>query len=366
MMRKYTLQGITLIELLVVILIVVTLGAVVVPNLAPSIEQRRTREAARGISTFVAGARARAIRNGQPVGVLLQRLGSNLNASVALFYAEVPPASAGDLLTTALQLQLASSTPDMNGEYTVNARAQWGGFVGSRVGDLVQLERKGFYYRIVAFPTARSLTLQVHPNGGELPWPLTPTWSNPVAFQIFRQPVFYHTDPMTGTVGSGVAASSSEVLQLPPGTAIDLFCSRLPGASVQDIDMGNWGIQDDRPVVIVFSPSGGISSIIVSQGASFTPVGSVNLLVGKADKTPMPAPSAIDTWDDKNSNLFDMQNLWITINHTNGQVTTAENASVNRSAGQPFALAMGNDAKFVQAMLEATRFTRDTRTLGGE
>src|SRR6187397_53136 len=47
--------GMTLVELLVVVVIITTLVAAAIPLIAPSNDDRRLREAARGLNTFIAG-----------------------------------------------------------------------------------------------------------------------------------------------------------------------------------------------------------------------------------------------------------------------------------------------------------------------
>ena len=53
--------GVTIVELLVVITLLLMITAVTVPTIAPAIQQRRVREAARLTSSYIAAARARAM-----------------------------------------------------------------------------------------------------------------------------------------------------------------------------------------------------------------------------------------------------------------------------------------------------------------
>ena len=53
-------EGLTLIELLAVIIILTTIVAAAIPIMAPSNDDRRLREATRGLNTFISGAQARA------------------------------------------------------------------------------------------------------------------------------------------------------------------------------------------------------------------------------------------------------------------------------------------------------------------
>ena len=97
----------TLIELLVVVVIITTLVAAAIPLIAPSNDDRRLREAARGLNTFISGAQTRAIALRRPFGVAIKRLsqdtkkntvGDSTNdngMSVEAFYVEQLPPYAG-------------------------------------------------------------------------------------------------------------------------------------------------------------------------------------------------------------------------------------------------------------------------------
>ena len=67
-------RGMTLIELLVVVVIITTLVAAAIPLIAPSNDDRRLREAARGLNTFISVAQTRAIALAPPFGVAIKRL----------------------------------------------------------------------------------------------------------------------------------------------------------------------------------------------------------------------------------------------------------------------------------------------------
>ena len=62
-------RGITLIELLVVIIILTTLVAAAIPILSPSNDDRRLREASRGVNAFITGAQMKAVELRRPYGV---------------------------------------------------------------------------------------------------------------------------------------------------------------------------------------------------------------------------------------------------------------------------------------------------------
>ena len=65
-------QGLTLIELLVAVTIMLMITAIAIPLVAPSGDERRTRETSRLVTSFFQGARTRAIQTGRPFGVISQ------------------------------------------------------------------------------------------------------------------------------------------------------------------------------------------------------------------------------------------------------------------------------------------------------
>src|SRR4051812_6459469 len=74
-------RGMTLIELLVVVVIITTLVAAAIPLISPSNDDRRLREAARGLNTFITGAQTRAIANRRQYGVAIKRLSQDTKKS---------------------------------------------------------------------------------------------------------------------------------------------------------------------------------------------------------------------------------------------------------------------------------------------
>src|SRR5947207_6184733 len=75
--------GMTLVELLVVIIIMTTIVAAAIPLMSPSNDDRRLREAARGLNTYITGAQSRAIALKRPVGVALKRLSQDTNTDLS-------------------------------------------------------------------------------------------------------------------------------------------------------------------------------------------------------------------------------------------------------------------------------------------
>jgi prepilin-type N-terminal cleavage/methylation domain-containing protein len=88
-------HGVTLLELLVVMLILLMVTAAAIPMMAPALQNRRMREAARLASSYISGARARAIQSGRDVGVMIERFEGRPYA-MTLSYVDVPLPYAGD------------------------------------------------------------------------------------------------------------------------------------------------------------------------------------------------------------------------------------------------------------------------------
>lgn len=96
--------GFTLVELLVVIFIMLLITAVTIPVIAPAMNNRDVREAARMIDVFINGARTRAKLNGHPYGVMLERMPGQPNGVVTLSYCEQPDAYSGDYQASGIRM----------------------------------------------------------------------------------------------------------------------------------------------------------------------------------------------------------------------------------------------------------------------
>ena len=83
------------------IIILTTLVSAAIPLLAPTNDDRRLREASRGVNSFIAAAQMKAIQLQRPFGVALKRLSQDTNSdptvrhednavSIELYYVEQP------------------------------------------------------------------------------------------------------------------------------------------------------------------------------------------------------------------------------------------------------------------------------------
>jgi hypothetical protein len=86
---------------LVVIIILTTIVGAAIPVLAPAGDDRRLREATRGLNTYITGAQARAIAEHRPFGIALKRLGQETGkaddraACLEVYYVEQQAPYAG-------------------------------------------------------------------------------------------------------------------------------------------------------------------------------------------------------------------------------------------------------------------------------
>jgi len=115
-------QGMTLVELLVVVAIIGLLAVAVLPNLAGSGERARVREAARSVSSFIAGVQAEAIQSRTGAGLWIESLPNSIEGSIAaidLFMAVVPEPYSGEFTTSKLRvLSTSGSLPPAPGDST--------------------------------------------------------------------------------------------------------------------------------------------------------------------------------------------------------------------------------------------------------
>ena len=102
---------------------------------------------------------------------------------------------------------------------------------------------------------------------------------------------------------------------------------------------------DPRPVLIVFSPDQSIDTVTFAQPpnppggpsagkmATDRPVGHIFLHVGRGSQIGRPASALGYQSPNFTGNLLDTSNIWVTINHLSGKVTTAENIDWRTSQG---------------------------------
>ena len=326
----------TLIELLIVMAIMLMVTAAAIPMIVPATRNRQMRESVRLVNSYIAGARARAIETGRPVGVMFERFNGQ-NFSMNLSYVEVPLPYSGDTVNSRVLVSGGEITSFVSGD------ALWQNQI--RYGDLVKLNYRGESFILTSTTTPPDTkvgrVVTTAPGGtdrwylystisGGIPSNLPQSYSNSpgTPFQIFRQPV----------------RSSAAPLQLPEGIVVDLQLSGIglgPSGIFGNINTGTTP-PTYNPVtwnpIVMFSPNGAVSSVHMSQGM-LRPNSPIYFLMGRRELMHDVSKSGYD------ENLYDpnttnpenqyLQNFWISIANTTGTVTTAECAANTGPANDP-------------------------------
>lgn len=308
--------GMTLVELLVVVAIIGLLAVTVLPNVATTTENRRSREAARVTSSFFAKAQSRAIGRPEWAGVTILPPPTNPTAlfAIDLFQANVPQVYRGESYASTATLSGNSWTRTV----TYPADGSIPAARSVKKYDLIRFDGRGPWYELTAdggtgvqfrgtpggFVAANELTGQTERN---TPWP---TMDTPHTFEILRQPV-----------------RNGSAFSIPDGRCIDLAWSGFGAAS-------NFGSNrfttPGTAVTLLFDATGRIRQIF-KQNASgtsrVTVTGPVFFLVGRADRATndFTVASTFDGNDDtKGFNWQYGDSYWIVIDPASGIVKTAE------------------------------------------
>jgi len=306
-------SGMTLIELLMVIIILTMIVAAAIPLLSPSNDDRRMREAARTLNTYITGAQSRAISLHRPYGVALKRLSHDTKRNksgdlqndngvcLEVFYVEqASPYSGFDVNSRACvalypnpglkQIGLALIRFVTHG--TANAPSQDSLPVGwdadlfpsgtLRPGDVIEingtrfellydiqsagnvtLDSNGYYYygfsnsRIAAKIVARPLN-----DSGQQINPRYDDDGNEIGSKAPPVTAPYWTHPAPYKVLRQPTPASDPPYQLPEGTAIDL---RASGVGIGDYFYVPGVNDNDEGILIMFAPEGRVARVSFSQ-----------------------------------------------------------------------------------------------------
>jgi hypothetical protein len=314
------------------------------------------REAARAVDIFFGAARNQALSSGRPAGVMLERLPTRPEACVTLYQIEEPPPYAGEYVNSRALVQIRGSYLQMWGKLTGTIAP---GMV--RVGDKVQFNQQGRLYVIDGG--------QANPDGSIRDPFILRRWALPVmavsnsnnAIYLYHlrdqdSPTAYAADRWTSTQPLEVSfqirrqpiRSVAAPLELPAGTAIDLFYSSTPNVSNyrQAVKRTPGDPPDLSPINIVFSPNGSVDRVYQSRVCDnyynsvrdaaglptytdYTPLTSIQLLVGKRSRilgvagvgpqeSTMIPPPDLRTDGSPKYNADDPDNFWVTINPKSG------------------------------------------------
>jgi len=346
--------GMTLVELLVVVAIIGLLAVTVLPNVATTTENRRSREAARVTSSFFAKAQSRAIGRPEWAGVTILPPPTNTAAlfAIDLFQANVPQVYRGESY---------ASTATLNSNDTGFSR----GLTYSDVtipaprnvqsGDLIRFDGRGPWYELNAAGTKvqlrgttgiQSATEMVAQTERNTPWPTT---GAPHPFEILRQPV-----------------RNGSVFSIPDGRCIDLAWSG-HGSSTYTRFLNLVPAVSVPAVTLLFDATGRVRQLF-TQIPGLTPnrvtvTGPVFFLVGRVDRANND-PTLASTHDGKDDTKgFNWQygdSYWIVIDPASGIVKTSECMPV------PGAIDVTNPATLANALKISQQFARSETPSGGK
>ncbi len=379
-------RGVTLVELLVVITLLLIVTAVTLPVVAPSIQQRRVREATRLVTSYLAAARARALETGRPVAVVIERFtpglanatstasaGVSQNYSMSLSIAESPPLYAGDTLVSAVSISHPPATlPPYPSQLYLSFNTSIDNWNAQqiRVGDGIRFNFQGpIYYfdssnpyntnnNIISLTNINTLSQPSYPSNwsayysvGLLPNITTYNPSTPgtvvntaIDTSLVLTPPYnsgYQPgNPNIPPGGSPVpyqiyrqpTRSAVDPLQLPEGIVIDLAYSGMSTESYGIFSQPNaTAVPPFTPsnVMIAFSPTGRMTMLY--DQVPLRPTGAVFLLLGRIEQC------GISTTALPFGNLTDVNSFWIGISNQSGQIIVGENHS-NSSTLSPYYL----------------------------
>jgi len=236
----------TLIELLVVISILGLLAVAVIPNFTNTAGPRKIREAARAVSSFIAGGQSRALGTRAGGGVWIDPLPNtiasgtfSIGAAIDLAEANVADPYAGDTSTSTVTFQGTSGTVS---------------FTGANLANL--LYSPNYLIRLAGSPTLYKLTptgvsgtsgvVSLRP-GNTSQTTANTTWPRPgsaVTYEIFGPPT----------------RSTGDTLTLGNGVAIDVYHSWFQGQSLQSL-LGS----GTAPFQILFDPTGKPTNFVTNN-----------------------------------------------------------------------------------------------------
>lgn len=315
-------RGVTLLELLIVMTIMVMITAASVPIMLPALKNRQLRESSRLVSSYLSGARALAIENGRPVGVMFERQ-NDLAFAPTLSYVEVPSPYAGDSIGSKMVVAPSGQVTFIGVVANVSTLPNapnvpddsWVGQIHG--GDLVRLAYHSgvFALNVPGVNVGQAVPSNKAPTTGS-PWTLVPfataspvvippAYANGVAYQIIRQPV----------------RSSAPPLVLPAGTGVDLAASGF-GTTGQFPSPLNFN------PMILFAPNGGVDRATLTSPQLARPMATLFLLVGRRELM-NDVYRISGTLTDGNvhepTNNRHLDNFWVSVGYQSGLVVTAEN-----------------------------------------
>ncbi len=392
MQRKVSLDrtGVTLTELLVVVSIIVLVTSALLPMLQPVLKGQKTREAARQLNAFFAGAQARAVERGKPVGVWIERAGhpeelvslpSRLHTAHRLYLAEEPPSYAGDVVNVQVAINFDAPSPPppdpnerpplllMHASFVPFGYGSAAAMLVHR-GDLIRFNNRGpsfVVYRVVKpdgtliqNPTDEAGAVWVDASPYLNRFRGAPAGRLQEAMTWLREK--YDKKSFPFEVVRAPKKSVAAPLELPNNVGIDLMMSGYSlGLSPNDLTVADSQIQQhllskalsvrlfsdvfgavdtlglqrdvdpEFDILIMFSPRGGVDRICWVDAH-----GGLGAMIEGSDLSPLGTIGLLIARDDRigqdqdannaEDTLEDKNNLWLSIDVQSGRVVSAPNA----------------------------------------
>ncbi|PHS03162.1 MAG: hypothetical protein COA78_18880 [Blastopirellula sp.] len=343
-------HAMTLVELLVVVLLLGIIMGIAATAVKNGTKGKKLREASRQVNAFVAGAQARAIETGRPVGIEIVRNENEPRAGLQIFLTETPATYAGDTTTATLQVTIKGSlqtVSSIRGNYYTFEDKSLDSISMSFLinnGDYIQLNFRGEWYKISNFSGGKTFQIFVPQVDNSFNYNYGDPGGDFVRYKIKRQPI----------------RSSVSPLQMPTDTCVDLAFS---GMGIGGQQFHPWNKTNfSRVVGFTFNSRGGIDRFNYADAPgsldSVRPTGTVYLLVGRYDGLISIADAEAEaganygdftSWSanklkqlltkEENGELEDPSNIsnpnsiWVTINHLTGKITTSNNAFIDSTSG---------------------------------
>lgn len=305
--------GMSLVELLVVVAIFGLLAVTVLPNIANTAESRRSREAARVVSSFVSAAKSRAIGRREWAGFTLVAAAAGSSAAIDMFQSDVPSPYRGDTVNAVVIC--GGEAGHTRSASPVGAALDLVERFGIQAGDHIRFGGRAPFFEVAEPPTAAGLSFLLfgHEAGHEpedlgyvrrnTPWPaIAPTEHS---FEIFRRPEV-----------------SGSPLTISDGRAIDLRWSGVGPPSVPTTS-GTYRQFSASPVSIMFDGTGRLrQAVLPTQRWVIT--GAVFLLVGRADRAGQDEAALSPSDDSLGANWQYADSFWVAIDPFSGVAKVAE------------------------------------------
>lgn len=294
--------GMTLVELLVVVSILGLLAVAVLPNIANTADDRRSREAVRSLTSFIAKAQSRAIGRTEWAGFTLKPATTNAAFAIDLFLADVPLAYRGDSFNASVTLTASGA-----GAAPRQLSFQGGSptSAGVLAGDLIRFDGHGPWFELSTGAATCSVRSQsgneemAGQNPLNTPWPAESVGHS---FEILRQP-----------------SQAGSPFTMADGRCVDLFWSG-HGSSSAFSNFGSAAV--GQSLTVLFDASGRLRQI-VQGNTRITPQGPLMLLVGKSDRAGQSAVSN-PTDDTLGANWQYADSYWILVDPQSGICKSAE------------------------------------------